>query len=52
MPFIPRSFDLAGSAQPVFLGLFSYALFFEGYTGLTVTVGAVIQKAPPILPRG
>jgi len=26
----------------VFLVLFSYAFFFEGYTGLTVTVGAVI----------
>ena len=26
----------------MFLVLFSYAFFFEGYTGLTVTVGAVI----------
>jgi hypothetical protein len=26
----------------VFLVLFSYAFFFEGYTGLTVTVGAVL----------
>jgi hypothetical protein len=32
----------AGLAQLVFLVLFSYAFFFEGYTGLTVTVGAVI----------
>jgi hypothetical protein len=32
----------AGFAQLVFLVLFSYALFFEGYAGLTVTVGAVI----------
>jgi hypothetical protein len=32
----------AGAAQVVFLVLFSYAFFFEGYTGLTVTVGAVI----------
>jgi hypothetical protein len=32
----------AGLAQVVFLVLFSYAFFFEGYTGLTVTVGAVI----------
>lgn len=32
----------AGSAQLVFLVLFSYAFFFEGYTGLAVTVGAVI----------
>ena len=32
----------AGAAQVVFLVLFSYAFFFEGYTGLTVTVGAVL----------
>ena len=31
----------AGIAQLVFLVLFSYAFFFEGYTGLTVTVGAI-----------
>jgi hypothetical protein len=32
----------AGLAQLVFLVLFSYAFFFEGYTGLTVTVGAIV----------
>ncbi len=32
----------AGLAQLVFLVLFSYAFFFEGYTGLTVTIGAVL----------
>ena len=32
----------AGVAQLVFLVLFSYAFFFEGYTGLTVTIGAII----------
>jgi inner membrane protein involved in colicin E2 resistance len=32
----------AGTAQVIFLVLFSYAFFFEGYTGLTVTVGAVV----------
>ncbi len=32
----------AGAAQLIFLVLFSYAFFFEGYTGLTVTVGAVV----------
>jgi inner membrane protein involved in colicin E2 resistance len=32
----------AGVAQVVFLVLFSYAFFFEGYTGLTVTLGAVL----------
>ena len=26
----------------MFLVLFSYAFFFEGYTGLTVTVGAIV----------
>jgi hypothetical protein len=32
----------AGVAQLVFLVLFSYAFFFEGFTGLTVTAGAVL----------
>lgn len=32
----------AGLAQFIFLVLFSYAFFFEGYTGLTITVGAII----------
>jgi hypothetical protein len=32
----------AGAAQLLFLVLFSYAFFFEGYTGLTVTIGAVL----------
>jgi inner membrane protein involved in colicin E2 resistance len=32
----------AGLAQIVYLILFSYAFFFEGYTGLTITAGAVI----------
>lgn len=32
----------AGAAQVVYLVLFSYAFFFEGYTGLTVTLGAVV----------
>jgi hypothetical protein len=32
----------AGAAQLVFLVLFGYAFFFEGFTGLTVTVGAVL----------
>lgn len=31
----------AGLAQLVYLVLFSYAFFFEGYAGLTVTIGAV-----------
>ena len=36
------AFLQAGMAQLVFLVLFSYAFFFEGYTGLTVTVGSII----------
>ncbi len=32
----------AAAAQFVYLVLFSYAFFFEGYTGLTVTIGAVL----------
>ena len=32
----------AGLAQFIFLVLFSYAFFFEGYTGLTVTIGAIL----------
>jgi hypothetical protein len=36
------AFAQAGLAQLVFLVLFSYAFFFEGYTGLTVTLGAVV----------
>jgi hypothetical protein len=32
----------AAAAQLVYLVLFSYAFFFEGFTGLTVTIGAVL----------
>ena len=32
----------AGAAQLIFLVLFSYAFFFEGFTGLSITVGAVV----------
>ena len=32
----------AGLAQLIYLVLFSYAFFFEGFTGLAVTVGAVL----------
>jgi inner membrane protein involved in colicin E2 resistance len=32
----------AGLAQLVFLVFFSYAFFFEGFTGLTVTIGSVV----------
>jgi inner membrane protein involved in colicin E2 resistance len=32
----------AGLAQLIYLVLFSYAFFFEGFTGLAVTIGAII----------
>jgi inner membrane protein involved in colicin E2 resistance len=33
----------AGIAQLVYLILFSYAFFFEGFTGLTITIGAILS---------
>jgi hypothetical protein len=33
----------AGVAQFVYLILFSYAFFFEGYTGLAITIGAILS---------
>jgi inner membrane protein involved in colicin E2 resistance len=56
----------AGLTQLIYLVLFSYAFFFEGFTGLTVTIGAVLtlfvvmqmtgrirweEKFSPSLPR-
>jgi inner membrane protein involved in colicin E2 resistance len=32
----------AGAAQMIYLILFSYAFFFEGFTGLAITIGAVV----------
>jgi len=32
----------AGVAQLVFLVLFSYAFFFKGFTGLAITIGAIV----------
>ena len=32
----------AGTAQAIFLVLFSYAFFFEGFTGLAITLGAIV----------
>ena len=32
-------------AQLVFLVMFSYAFFFEGYTGLVITIGAILTLA-------
>jgi len=33
----------AGMAQFVYLVLFSYAFFFEGFTGLAITIGAILS---------
>jgi inner membrane protein involved in colicin E2 resistance len=33
---------VAGGAQMVYLVLFSYAFFFRGYTGLAITIGAIV----------
>ena len=33
----------AGLTQLIYLVLFSYAFFFEGFTGLTVTIGAILS---------
>src|SRR5215469_17850576 len=32
----------AGLAQLIYLELFSYAFFFEGFTGLAITIGAIL----------
>ena len=32
----------AGSAQLLYLVLFSYAFFFKGFTGLAITVGSIL----------
>jgi len=32
----------AGTAQLIYLILFSYAFFFKGFTGLTVTIGSIL----------
>lgn len=36
---------LAGIAQFTFMVLFSYSFFFEGLTGLTITIGAIVTLA-------
>ena len=37
-----RALATVAAAQTVFLVLFSYAFFFEGFTGLTITIGAIV----------
>jgi len=42
----PRyTFLIVAPAQLVFLILFSYAFFFQGYTGLTITIASIITLA-------
>ena len=36
---------VAAPAQLIYLVLFSYAFFFEGYTGLTITVASIVTLA-------
>jgi inner membrane protein involved in colicin E2 resistance len=36
------AFVEAGLAQFIYLVLFSYAFFFKGFTGLAVTIGAIV----------
>ena len=39
----PRfAFFEAGLSQMIYLVLFSYSFFYEGYTGLIVTIGSII----------
>jgi hypothetical protein len=38
----PRLVRTTGGTQFVFLVLFSYAFFLEGFTGLTITIGAIV----------
>ena len=41
-----RSFvRLAALAQFTYMGLFSYSFFFDGLTGLTITIGAILTLA-------
>ena len=42
VPGMRRAALEAGLAQFVFLVLFSYAFFFEGFTGLAITIGAIL----------
>ncbi|HEX6250495.1 MAG TPA: inner membrane CreD family protein, partial [Gemmatimonadaceae bacterium] len=39
----PRfAFREAAAAQFIYLVLFSYAFFFEGFTGLAITIGSIV----------
>lgn len=39
---VKRAILVAGAAQMVYLVFFSYAFFWQGWTGLTVVIGAII----------
>ena len=36
---------MAGAAQFAYMVLFSYSFFFDGLTGITITIGAVLTLA-------
>ena len=40
-----RFAQLAAAAQFAYMVLFSYSFFFEGLTGLTITIGAIVTLA-------
>jgi hypothetical protein len=40
-----RFAQLAAVAQFAYMVLFSYSFFFEGLTGLTITIGAIVTLA-------
>jgi len=39
------TFGISAPSQLLFLVLFSYAFFFKGYTGLTITIGSILTLA-------
>ncbi|HNJ71599.1 MAG TPA: hypothetical protein PL129_03805, partial [bacterium] len=38
----PYTVRVVMPTQVIYLILFSYSFFFEGYTGLTITIGAIV----------
>jgi hypothetical protein len=42
VPGMEQLLRQAAAAQFVYLVLFSFAFFFDGFTGLTVTIGAIL----------
>jgi len=40
---LPFALRYAAPAQLIYLVLFSYAFFFVGYAGLTITIGSILS---------